>query len=111
MICQHCQKSPVTRPRGLCWVCYYTPGVKGQYGPVSKYGRRGVGTIAKRTPTDGRLPTPLPDLVPGSEAKIAVMAERAARRESLFHPQELKHTTAIPAYEVPEVAVAEMEKR
>ena len=27
-ICKHCRKSKVNRPRGLCWGCYYTPGVK-----------------------------------------------------------------------------------
>ncbi len=105
--CRHCDKSPVTRPRGLCWVCYYTPGVKDQYGPISKYGRRGPDTLAKRTENDGKLPDPLPDLVPGSEEKIAAMAERASRRESLFHQQELKHTTATEPYEVPVVSVAE----
>ena len=30
-ICRHCRKCAVTRPRGLCWVCYYTPGVKDLY--------------------------------------------------------------------------------
>jgi len=28
MICRHCQKSKVNRPRGLCWSCYYRPGVR-----------------------------------------------------------------------------------
>ena len=30
-ICRHCTKSKVNRPRGLCWSCYYTPGVKDLY--------------------------------------------------------------------------------
>lgn len=33
-ICRHCRKCAVTRPRGLCWVCYYTPGVKDAYEAV-----------------------------------------------------------------------------
>ena len=26
--CRHCGKSKVNRPRGLCWTCYYTPGLR-----------------------------------------------------------------------------------
>lgn len=32
--CRHCRKSSVTRPRGLCWNCYYKkPGVRDLYPP------------------------------------------------------------------------------
>ena len=34
--CRHCKKATVSRPRGLCWVCYYTPGVKDLYAPQCK---------------------------------------------------------------------------
>ena len=27
-VCRHCTQSKVNRPRGLCWSCYYTPGVR-----------------------------------------------------------------------------------
>ena len=37
-ICRHCTKSKVNRPRGLCWSCYYTPGVKEQYGMGCRHG-------------------------------------------------------------------------
>ena len=30
-ICLHCNTGKVCRPRGLCWHCYYDPGVKEQY--------------------------------------------------------------------------------
>ena len=50
MICRHCQKSKVNRPRGLCWSCYYTPGVKEQYPSTSKYARRGVGNFTGNAP-------------------------------------------------------------
>ena len=43
--CRHCSKSKVNRPRGLCWSCYYTPGVKELYPSTSKYARRGVGNF------------------------------------------------------------------
>jgi hypothetical protein len=30
-ICRHCHAKTASRPRGLCWGCYYTPGIKEQY--------------------------------------------------------------------------------
>lgn len=30
-VCRHCHKVKPTRPRGLCWACYYTPGVRDLY--------------------------------------------------------------------------------
>lgn len=29
--CRHCHESPVSRPRGMCRVCYYTPGIRDLY--------------------------------------------------------------------------------
>ena len=49
-ICKHCQKSKVNRPRGLCWSCYYTPGVKELFPSTSKYARRGVGNFTGNAP-------------------------------------------------------------
>jgi hypothetical protein len=40
MICVHCCKKKVNRPRGLCWGCYYTPGVRDLYPITSKFGKR-----------------------------------------------------------------------
>ena len=31
--CRHCHERKVCRPRGLCWRCYYAPGVRDQYPP------------------------------------------------------------------------------
>ena len=42
MLCRHCNRRPSNRPRGLCWTCYYTPGLRDQYPSTSKFGRRGV---------------------------------------------------------------------
>lgn len=36
-ICRHCNEKTANRPRGLCRVCYYLPGVKEQYPSVSKF--------------------------------------------------------------------------
>lgn len=80
--CRHCHRNPIGRPRGLCWSCYYAPGVRERY-PISqsKYAKRGVdNNLGQRAePTDA---------TPGTAAKIAVLAARAARGELLFHPQD-----------------------
>jgi hypothetical protein len=47
-ICRHCRKRPVNRPCGLCWGCYYAPGVKELYPSTSKF-------RAKREPTMAEL--------------------------------------------------------
>lgn len=84
--CLHCGTGVVSRPRGLCWNCYYTPGVKEQYGPLNKYGRRGVGNLTGRRP----LP-PEPTVArPGGPEKVAVLAERAARGFNLWHPDDVE---------------------
>jgi hypothetical protein len=84
MICRHCHESPVSRPRGLCWACYYMPGVRELYPSTSKFGRRGVGNFNGSLPLPA-FPTPT---MPGSPEKIAVLAERARLRESLWHPDD-----------------------
>lgn len=37
MICRHCEKRNANRHRGLCWSCYYKPGVRELYPSTSKY--------------------------------------------------------------------------
>ena len=52
-------------------------------------------------PTSSRLATVLPEptsALPGSEQKIRVMAERAARRQQLFHPMDGLIGESIPAW-------------
>ena len=82
-LCRHCNKVKSNRPRGLCWHCYYCPGVRELYGPVSKFGRRGI------TDFNGCTPLPVPtNVLPGSPEKLALLEQRAALRLSLFHPDE-----------------------
>lgn len=78
--CRHCGAEPARRPRGLGWKCYYTPGVKEQYPPVSLRGNRGVGNDSSRRPT---TPT---TARPGTAEKLAVLIARAEAGEELFHP-------------------------
>jgi hypothetical protein len=68
----------------LCWGCYNTPGVRDLYRSTSKFASRKVGLGH----APGRLPAEPTSAPPGSEAKVQVMCERAARRENLFHPDD-----------------------
>jgi len=88
--CRHCQKCAVNRPRGLCWSGYYTPGVRELYPSTSKYAHRGVGNITGVQP----LPCEPTDTEPGSEARLAVLDERARLKQSLFHPDDRKLATS-----------------
>ena len=84
-LCRHCGLSPVQRPRGLCWSCYYTPGVRALYPPVSNCYRRGVGN------GHGGYALPEPTTAPpGPPEKVAVLEERARLRQCLWHPGDAK---------------------
>src|SRR5687767_2729126 len=83
-VCRHCQQSKVNRPRGLCWSCYYRPGVRELYPSTSKYARRGVGNFAGAAP----LPPCPTSARPGTPEKLAVLEERARDRCGLWHPYD-----------------------
>lgn len=85
-ICKHCQKSKVNRPRGLCWSCYYTDGVKDQYPSTSKYARRGEGNFSGM----GTLPEPT-EAAPGTPEKMAVLEMRAKLKQMLWHPNDARY--------------------
>jgi hypothetical protein len=81
-VCRHCGRSKVNRPRGLCWTCYYAPGVKDLYPSTSKYARRGVGNFNGNAPL-----APIPTTAaPGTAEKLEVLAQRARNRQALWHP-------------------------
>lgn len=106
-MCRHCSKVKINRPRGLCWSCYYTPGVKALHPSTSKYAQRGVGNITGNRPLP-KVPT---DAEPGSEEKIAVLEERAKRGECLFHPRDKKYDTrpsGVPGVRVATVHLRDM---
>ena len=82
MLCRHCQKTRSNRPRGLCWSCYYTPGVREKYPSTSKFARRGVGNFCGRAAPPGEPTVALP----GTEEKLAVLELRARLKQELWHP-------------------------
>lgn len=83
-LCRHCHRYHTTRPRGLCWRCYYTPGVIALYPSTSKFARRGV---PNKT---GAVPAPAVPVSagPGEPEKVAELEARAGRGESLWHPRD-----------------------
>ena len=85
-ICKHCRQGKVNRPRGLCWGCYYTPGVKDLHPSTSKYARRGEGNFTSFAPT---APDPTP-FAPGSAEKLAVLERRVKLKQALWHPLDAR---------------------
>jgi hypothetical protein len=84
MICRHCKLGKVSRPRRLCWNCYYKPAIRGLYAPDAKFGRRGASNGLFRAKPALR-PTDAP---PGSPEKVLVLASRAALGQELWHPDD-----------------------
>jgi hypothetical protein len=81
--CRHCRRKPVNRPRGLCWTCYYAPGLREGYPSTSKFAKRGIQSQGRRLAT----PEPTPYL-PGTPEKVAVLEARAEDGEELWHPDD-----------------------
>ena len=82
MLCRHCGRVPSNRPRGLCWSCYYRPGVRELYPSTSKFARRGLDDFNGRVP----LPPAPTGALPGTPEKVAILEERARLGLSLWHP-------------------------
>jgi hypothetical protein len=81
-VCAHCGTGQVSRPRGLCWTCYYKPGVRENHPPTGKCGERGLAG-GNFVPGQAAFPT---DASPGSEAKVKILMIRARLRQDLWHP-------------------------
>ncbi len=84
MLCRHCGKVRVSRPRGLCWVCYYTPGVRDHYPITSKFARRGVQDFNGRV----SLPPEPTTAMPGTPEKVRILEQRARNHQALWHPHD-----------------------
>lgn len=86
--CRHCLRPCGAHARGLCRSCYAKPGVRGLYPPL-----RGNGPRVPDRPRRVDWPAPTAAL-PGTEAKLAVLAARAAAGQWLFHPRDARPEVA-----------------
>jgi hypothetical protein len=97
MLCRHCNRVRSNRPRGLCWSCYYRPGVRELYPSTSKFARRGVDDFNGKV----ALPHAPTSAMPGSPEKVEVLAQRARLRQNLWHPLDAPNDLlALPLAEV-----------
>ena len=81
-LCRHCRRAPVSRSRGLCWTCFYLPGVRELYPdrrPVSRLPDANGRYALPPEPTNAR---------PGTPEKVEVLCRRARLRCSLWHPYD-----------------------
>ena len=93
MSCRHCGHKPPSRPRGLCWNCYYQPEIRDLYTATSKYGRRGVEEV-----NGGYHLPPAPTrALPGTAEKLAVLVGRAMLHQALWHPEDATACDLRPA--------------
>jgi hypothetical protein len=97
MMCRHCARHRVNRPRGLCWSCYYNPAIRPRYPSTSKFARRGVDDFNGRVP----LPPEPTDALPGSPAKVDILARRARLHQALWHPADAPMDRSVWAAQVP----------
>jgi hypothetical protein len=79
-VCRHCCRNKPNRPRGLCWTCYYTPGVRGLF---ERRSPRGLDDFVG----EGHMPEPT-TAKPGTPEKVAVLAARAEAGQRLWHPDD-----------------------
>ncbi len=86
--CRHCSRPKVNRPRGLCWDCYYAPGVRDQYPVVDMASNRRGHSNGYRVTAIADEPT---TTLPGTAERLAVLEQRAASGMSLWHPRDAKH--------------------
>lgn len=84
MLCRHCGACPVSRPKGLCWGCYYTPEVRRLYPSTSKYAPKGDDAVILPTRPAVR-PTPYR---PGSFGKLLELRRRYLTGQELYHPAD-----------------------
>lgn len=91
-LCKHCKENQQNRPRGLCWTCYYAPGVREQYEMTnSEDGRNSNNRGYPDTPCHKRpLPGEPTEHLPGTAEKMEVMRERASHQLQLHHPLDAR---------------------
>jgi hypothetical protein len=87
--CKHCGKKPGrrVRRRGLCSACYDDLTIRSQY--AAQAADRSAPGAGQEFNGPAKLPRRPTAAAPGSRGKIAVLAQRAQGRLSLFHPADL----------------------
>ena len=85
-MCVYCGIRKCNRSRGLCWTCYYAPGVRDKVPSTSKYAHRGTGNFSGAAPLPP-VPTTAP---PGTAEKLLVLEQRAKASRQLFHPADAR---------------------
>lgn len=92
--CVHCDRVDVIlfSTRDLCRECYKDQQVRDLYAVENKMAHQANRVISKG-PTKRPQPT---TAVPGSLEKIKVLAERLARGEALWHPDDADMSGANP---------------
>ena len=83
-LCRHCGQRPQGRARGLCHSCYFKPHIRCRYPAQGQLTAQGMVNSCSSAPLAAEPTTALP----GTKQKVRVMAERAHRREQLFHPAD-----------------------
>lgn len=87
--CRRCEQERGWLCRGLCTACYRDPVVREEYGAPPRSGGGRPWPDADHCGDWGSPVTPCLGL-PGSEAKVQALQERAALGISLWHPQDLR---------------------
>jgi hypothetical protein len=93
-ICRHCGRPRSLRRRGLCYGCYFEPGVREKYEPTSAMANRGSGLTvvpARKVEKDkkdrARRPCPF---APGSPERIQKLEDRAYFGLPLWTPGDVR---------------------
>lgn len=81
MSCRRCRIDRPIRCRGLCFPCYNSPDAA-QFPTLSRFGRRG--------PAGGKKDAEPTAELPATDSKVAALAARVRRGESLWHPHDAK---------------------
>lgn len=81
-LCRHCKVVKVSRPRGLCWCCFYNTKIRAKYPINQRTAGRGHGKLLGARP----VPPTSTSAYPGTPEKIVVMERRARYRFQIFHP-------------------------
>lgn len=87
--CRHCGRKATIRARGLCYFCYDDPAVRQTY-PPSRYAPlkfRGDPDADDFNGGYGLPAGPTAEL-PGTLAKLDILAERVKARTALHHPDD-----------------------